>query len=136
MTLGDDVMSVVPDMRLAAESMMIDEGTITRPSGDGGTTDPVTGEWIPDAPATVYTGRARLRQTTAQDQQIVFGDINTTVSRYTVSLPHDAPLVEVGDIFKLTETSDPEVLNVSMRVVIVVGKSVLMYRQLGVEVVE
>lgn len=136
MTLGDDVMSAVPDMRDAALSMLIDEGTISRPGTGGGTIDPVTGDYTPPAGTTIYDGRCRVRHPTAQEQQVVFGDINTTVSRYTVDLPYDAPLVAVGDVFTLTSTADPELAGVPMRVASIVGKSVLIYRQLGLEVIE
>lgn len=136
MTLGDDVLSVVPDLRIAAQSMMIDEGTIKRPGTGTGTLDPVTGDWTPAAGTTIYTGRCRVRRPDAQQQQVVFGDISTTISRFVVNLPSNAPLVAVGDVFTLTATDDPEILNVAMRVVSVVAKSVLMYRQLGLEVVE
>jgi hypothetical protein len=135
-TLGDDVMSVVPDFRLAAQSMMIDEGTIKRPGAGTGTLDPVTGDWTPAAGTTIYTGRCRVRRPDAMQQQVVFGDISTTVSRYVVNLPSDSPLMAVGDVFTLTDSDDPEILDVPMRVVSVLGKSVLMYRQLGLEAIE
>lgn len=136
MTLGDDVMSVVPDMREAAVTLLLDQGTISRPGTGSGTIDPITGDYTPPAGTTLYSGSCRVRHPTAQEQQVVFGDINTTVSRYTVDLRYDAPLVEVGDVFTLTVTADPELADVPMRVASIVGKSVLIYRQLGLEVIE
>jgi hypothetical protein len=135
-TLGDDVMSVIPDMRDAAQSMLIDEGTISRPGTGSGTIDPVTGDYTPPAGTEVYSGRCRVRHPTAQEQQVVFGDINTTVSRYTVDLPYDAPLVAVGDVFTLTVTADAELVGAAMRVASIIAKSVLIYRQIGLEVIE
>lgn len=128
---------MMQDGRQLAATMLIDEGTITRPGTGPGTIDPGTGDWTPPTSTSVYSGPCRVRRpSTAQEQELVFGDVNTTVSRYTVDLPHDAPLVAVDDVFMLIATNDPEVLNVAMRVVTVVGKSVLMYRQLGLEAVE
>lgn len=122
--------------RALAVQLQGDEGTITRGVA-GGTTNPVNGDWTPNPASVVYSGQCRVRRpSTAQEQEIVFGDVNVTVSRYVASLPHDAPLIAVNDTFTLTATEDPEILNVPMRVAIVVGKSVLMYRQLGLEVIE
>jgi uncharacterized protein DUF6093 len=137
MTLGDDVMRVLPDFRLAAQSLMVDTGIITRPGTGGGTIDPITGDFTPPASTSIYNGPCRVRRpSTAQEQEIVFGDVNVAVSRYVVNLPHDAPLIAIGDVFKLTVTDDPEILDVPMRVAVVVGKSMLMYRQIGLEVLE
>lgn len=121
--------------RLAAE-LLIDEGTITRPGGGAGTIDPVTGDYTPSALSAVYSGACRVRKPDAITQQVVFGDVSATVARYVVNLPYDAPLMQVGDVFTLTSSDDPEILNVGMRVASVVGKSALMYRQLGIEVIE
>lgn len=128
---------MMQDGRQLAVTLLIDQGTITRPGTGAGTMDPVTGDYTPPASTLIYTGRCRVRRpSTAQEQELVFGDLNTTVSRYTVDLPFDAPPVDVNDVFTLTVTDDAEVLNVPMRVAAIVGKSVLMYRQLGLEVIE
>lgn len=136
MTLGDDVRTALPDFRIAAQSMLFDEGTITRKGAGAGTLDPVTGDWTPAAATTVYSGACRVRKPDALAQQFVFGDVSTTVSRFLVDLPTDAPLAVVGDIFMLTTSDDPQIVNVPMRVVSIIGKSVLIYRQLGLEVVQ
>jgi hypothetical protein len=121
--------------RRLAESLMIDTGTITRGTGPG-TVDPVTGDYTPGAATVVYAGACRVRKPTAVEQQVVFGDTSATVSRYLVNVPVDAPLFQIGDVFTLTTTDDGELRDRPMRVATVVGKSVLMYRQLGLEVVE
>lgn len=131
-------LSIMQDGRRIARTLLVDQGTIKRPGGGSGTLDPVTGDWTPAAATTIYTGDCRVRaaSTMVREQLIVFGDISTTVTRHIVSLPHDAPLVNIGDVFSLTATNDPEILNVAMRVVAVVSKSILMYRQLGLELIE
>lgn len=122
--------------RLLAVTLLLDQGTISRPGTGSGTIDPITGDFTPPAGSVVYSGPCRVRHPTAQEQQIIFGDLNATRSRYTVDLPFDAPLIAVGDVFTLTATTDAEILDVPMRVATVIGKSVLMYRQLGLEVIE
>lgn len=122
--------------RALAEQLQGDSGLITRPAATPGTIDG-SGVYTPTAAATVYTGPCRVRRpTTAQEQQIVFGDINVTVARFIVNLPYDAPHVAIGDVFTLTVSDDPQILGVPMRVAVVIAKSVLMYRQLGLEVIE
>lgn len=123
--------------RSLAAQLQGDTGSITRPGAAPGTIAPVTGVFTPSPATVVYSGPCRVRKpTTALEHEIVFGDTNVTVSRYVVSLPYDAPLIAIDDVFKLTVTADAEILNVPMRVAVVVGKSVLMYRQIGVEVIE
>jgi hypothetical protein len=122
--------------RQLAVTLLVDVGTINRPGTGPGSIDPVTGDWTPPTSTSVYSGPCRVRRPDALSEQFVFGDISTTVSRFTVDLPHDCPLVAVGDVFTLTTTVDPEIAGVAMRVVSIVAKSVLMYRQLGLEIVE
>lgn len=123
--------------RQLAATLLVDVGTITRKGVGPGTLDPVTGDWTPAVATTVYSGACRVRKpTTGREEQIVFGDINTTVTRHIVNLPSDAPIINLGDVFALTSTNDPQILNVAMRVVSVTSKTVLMYRQLGLELIE
>jgi hypothetical protein len=129
--------SMMQDGRQLAVTLLLDVGVIKRPGTGTGTLDPVTGDWTPPpGTTTVYSGRCRVRRPDALQQQVVFGDISATVSRYLVDLPFNVAPIAIGDVLTLTESDDPEILNVAMRVVSVVGKSVLMYRQLGLEVVE
>lgn len=121
--------------RQLALTLLVDEGTLTRP-GEGGTIDPVTGDWTPASAATVYDGPCRVRKPDGIAQQVVFGDVNTTVERFLVDLPVDVALLNVGDVFTATLSADPELVGRSMRVVAIVAKSVLMYRQAGLEAVE
>lgn len=131
------VLSIMRDGRQIARTLLVDEGTITRKGAGAGTLDSVTGDWTPAAATTVYSGACRVRKpATGREEQIVFGDINTTVTRHIVNLPSDAPIIDLGDVFALTSTNDPQILNVAMRVVSVTSKTVLMYRQLGLELIE
>lgn len=129
--------SAMRDGRQIARTLLLDVGTITRPGSGSGTLDPSSNDYTPPASTTIYTGACRVRKpTTGREEQIVFGDINTTITRHIVNLPVEAPIVNLGDVFTLTSTNDPQILNVALRVVAVVSKSVLMYRQLGLELIE
>lgn len=123
--------------RALANELQGDTGIITRAGSGPGTIAPATAVYTPPAPTTIYNGQCRVRKpTTALEQEIVFGDVNVTVARYVVNLPYDAPLIEIGDVFTLTVSDDGEIRGVPMRVATVVGKSMLLYRQLGLEVIE
>lgn len=131
-----DLQGLAAAGRALAVQLQGDTGTITRPATSSGTIDG-SGVYTPPSSTVVYTGPCRVRRpTTAQEQQIVFGDINVTVARFVVNLPYDAPHIAIGDVFKVTVTNDPQIVNVPMRVAVVIAKSVLMYRQLGLEVIE
>lgn len=123
------------DGRQFAQTLMPDLGTISRGSGSG-TVDPVTGVYTPGVAVVVYSGCCRVRKPNQVEQQTVFGDLSVTVSRYLVNVPFDAPLLQKGDVFVLGQTADGELRGVPMRVTVVGGKSVLVFRQLGVEVIE
>lgn len=132
-----DVAGLAEAGRAIASDLQQDNGTITRKGAGSGVLNPVSGVFSPPAATTVYSGQCRVRKpTTAMEQEIVFGDINTTVSRFIVNLPYDAPIVDIDDVFTLTASDDSQILGVPMRVATIVGKSVLMYRQLGVEVID
>lgn len=132
-----DIAGLAAAGRALADELQVDTGVITRAGSGPATIAPGTAVLTPAAPTTIYNGQCRVRKpTTALEQEIVFGDVNVTVSRFIANLPYDAPLIDIGDVFTLTASVDGEIRGVPMRVVTVVGKTVLMYRQLGLEVIE
>lgn len=130
-----DVVGLAAAGSAIAGQLMPDLGTVSRGSGPG-TIDPVTGVYTPGAASVAYSGKCRVRKPNQIEQQTVFGDLSVTVIRYLVNVPFDAPLLQIGDVFVLGQTADHEIAGVPMRVTAVVAKSVLIYRQLGVEVIE
>ena len=58
MSLGDDVLSALPELQEATESLMIDSCVVERRSGE--VTDPVTGV-VSDAWVTLYEGKCKVQ---------------------------------------------------------------------------
>lgn len=66
--LADDIMRVLPELRAAAESLMLDTCTITRVDPDAirGPIDPATNQYPPLPRITVYSGKCKL-----QDKSVI-----------------------------------------------------------------
>ena len=100
MSIVDDITRSLPEFRQHANDLMLDEAEVTR--GDGSSTlDPETGRLTPSEPPEIYAGPCRLRQPTAQESEILFGDAQIVTTRFVACLPHDAPLLRVGDAVKV-----------------------------------
>lgn len=123
------------ELREMASAALPDTGTVTRP-GTGGTLDPVTGDWTPNAGTVTYTGRMRIRGATAQDSDIVFGDTEVSTSRMIGVLPHNAPEIHVDDVITVNTSSDIHIAARAFRVRVVAHHSYLTDRRLGLEIVE
>jgi hypothetical protein len=93
--------------RRLAESIMVDTCTITRPGSDSGTFDPDTGETVPSARTTVYTGKCRSRSREVLSRVAEMGGQAVTTSAYVVSIPVTTTGVEVGDMVTVTASNDP-----------------------------
>lgn len=133
--IGDDIAEVLPELRSEAESLMVDTAMITRPGGEP-TFDPSTGELTPAAGTTIYEGPCRLRQPTASEAELLFGDEQLTRSRFVACFPHDVTGVQIGDVVTVTESDDPDVLLRSFRVASIPLATFTLYKGFPVEVVE
>ena len=103
------IAAVVDQGRRLAESLMIDTGTITRPTG-GQTWDDETQQSVPAAPATVYTGKCRVRVRPVGDRVVESGGQSVTLASYLLTIPVDATDVQVGDEFTASVSNDPLVV--------------------------
>jgi hypothetical protein len=128
------VRPIVASGRTLASSLLDDTGIVERPSTDPPTIDPVTYVSTPAAPTTVYEGPCRVRTPTNAEQIAIFGEVAVNKQRFLVSFAYDVPLVNIGDVVRITDSEDPHVSVRSFRVVAVPSKTHLMYRQFGVEV--
>lgn len=108
MSLGDDVLHALPDLRAAAWSLMRDTGTISRPGVD--TFNPATGLIEPGVDTVIYDGVLRVRQPTAQESEVLFGEQQVTRLRLIVDVPHDTTGVLVDDVVTVSETADDDLL--------------------------
>ena len=99
MALVDDILSELPVFRAAAESLMVDECTITRP-GDP-VTDPDTGD-VTNTTTEVYAGKCKVQsKDSATANPEAGGAVFTVVSRQ-VHIPANAADVVDGDVVTIT----------------------------------
>lgn len=127
--------STVADGRLLAAELMADTGVITR-GAPAGTLNTTTGVWTPAAGTTIHTGPCRVKTPSLVEQQVVFGDVNETRSRFVINFPHDIPPVLIDDRVTITVSDDAQVGIRHFKVISVPSKTYLILRQLGVEVIE
>lgn len=108
-----DVAAALPGMRDQAESLMLDDCVIRRPSGET-TIDPDTG--LPTTTwTTIYggTGEHEQDRCKVQSEAVVTlnptsGDHTYTVDRWMVHLPVSAAGIKVGDEITITASAlDP-----------------------------
>lgn len=105
----------IAGMQQTVSAALPDVGTVTRDAA-GGTLDPITGEWTPASPTTVYNGPCRLRPPDAEDIEVLFGDTQVTKQRFVGTFPHNAAAFKVGDVLTVTASSDPHIAHRTFRV--------------------
>ena len=101
-TLGADIAAALPELRRAAESMMRDSCTITRPGVQ--TWDEATGVCVAADPVTAYSGPCRVRMAGAGGAKADAGETGWPVADLTVWLPigDQSDTVRVGDLVSIT----------------------------------
>ena len=105
--------SAVAFGRAAAEARMTDACTITRPGAGDPVFDPESGEMVPPAPVTMYSGVCRVKAVTAAVTEVDAGERQVGVVRLEVHLPvehatYDTAKVHRGDTVTVTAaTLDP-----------------------------
>lgn len=129
------VESLIRDGRRLSAETLVDRGEIRRPSAGAQTIDPVTLISTPADGTVVYSGPMRVKKPTQVEREQVFGDVETSTTRYLVNLPHDGETPAIGDVVRLTSSHDPRLLALPLRVSAVMSTSTLMFRQVGVEVI-
>jgi hypothetical protein len=134
--LGYDVLAAIPGLRQQAESLMVDNATIRRP-GDAHVFDPITGALTPSAGTFVFTGPCRLRQPTAQEMQVMFGEQQVTMSRFVACFPLASVIdARIGDLITFDESGDPDVLTRTFRITSVPLSTFSIYKGYACETVE
>lgn len=86
---------------------MLDTCTITRAGTGDGTFDPETGETVPPARTSVYSGRCRVRQPNVGEQTPLVAGQEITLVSAVVAIPWSTTGVEVGDQVAITASADP-----------------------------
>ena len=128
-------MSVTPDLELFrsfAAATFADTCTITVPAGTG-TLNGTTGDWVPDAPATVYDGPCRVRYPSITESDEMFGGTTQKKQRFVVVIPHDVDDIPIGARVTVTDSTDLQLLDRKLAVIAVRSRSFLVDRRLGCE---
>lgn len=125
--------------RILAESLMVDEGVILRPSATS-TLNTMTGVLEPDAPVEIHRGPCRVRMATNQGRgAATFGQTVVTELAMQVWFPWNIPAVQVGDLVRISDLSDEQDAQLpprTLRVAAVPSRTFLHFRELTTEVVE
>lgn len=117
--------------RAAAEALMVETCTITRP-GTAHTTDPTTGK-VSYAGSALYSGKCRVQMMTGTrgDALEQAGERAFVVQSAIISVPATVTGVRVGDVVKVTAAAlDADLTNRQYRVQDVVHKTFVTARRL------
>jgi hypothetical protein len=130
-SLVDDVLRALPEFRAAAEALMVDACTVTRPGES--ITDPETGEVTPSL-TDVYSGPCKVQQTISQASNPTAGSHAFTVQDSRVDFPVSAGPLAVDDVVTITSSAlDPQLVGTVFRVVELFHKSMATAQRTRVE---
>lgn len=134
MAIGDDIVSVLPELRAANASLLVDVGRIVRP--DARTFNPTTGA-LTTPESTVHRGPCRMRQPNGiAEAERLFGDTQITASRFLACWPHDLTGIRIDDVVILEETDDADLLGRRFRILAVPMTTWSLYKAFPSEMVE
>jgi Family of unknown function (DUF6093) len=119
-------------MRDTSASALPDTCRVTRQGGEP-TLNTTTGDLTSPPYDTIYTGACRLRPRGSQELNVLIGDLHETLGSYVVTLPHDAPDVEVDDYLTVTASSDADMVGRSFAVIHVGWSAWQIDRRIGVQ---
>jgi len=126
--LGEAVAWALPELRRAAESLMLDTCTVCPVTG----VDESTG--APTLGTAVYTGKCKVQTTQAQEANPEAGGATYTVQRYAVHVPVGAFVPEIDHVVTITAAAiDAGLVGRKYRVVALLHKSLATAYRLGVE---
>jgi predicted RecA/RadA family phage recombinase len=102
-SLADALADALPELRAAAESLMADRCTVTRPGVGAPTVDEGTGALVQPAGTPVYAGRCRVQVPNVAERDADAGERSWTVQAALVVLPvAGSEQVRVGDVVTVT----------------------------------
>jgi hypothetical protein len=119
--------------RTAAEVMMVDTCTITRAS-EPGVFNETTGQYDLASPATVYSGKCRVKPRDNADRVVQYGQEAVSFWPYVVSVPMSVTDIELDDVVTIAASAlDPALVDLQLRVREVLSGSHLTARRLSCE---
>lgn len=134
MTIVDDIRAVLPELRAANASLLVDLAEILRPGP--GTYNPATRIITPSEPV-IYTGPARMRQPNGiAEAERVFGDTQVTASRFIACFGHDLTGVRIDDVVRVLESADVDLVGRRFRIVAIPMTTWSLYKGFACELIE
>ena len=106
--LGADIAAALPELRIEAESLMVDSCTITR-AGASGVIDEDTGIVGTDTASEVYSGKCRFRPPSVQPKTTDAGETEWSLAANTLQLPASVTGVQIGDEVTGASTLNPDI---------------------------
>jgi hypothetical protein len=120
--------------RAAAESLMVDACTITRPGAGDPVFDPSTGGYTNPEPVTVHAGPCRVQVNAPDSTSEDFGGRSVTTSPLRVSVPMSVTGVRQQDLVTITAAAlDPDLAGRTFRVEYAPAKTHMTARRLECE---
>lgn len=105
--LGSRIAAKLPELRAAAESLMVDSCTVFRPGGGGWVKDPETGYEVPDEGSEVYAGPCKVQTYEAFESKRDVGAATVVLQRYTIHVPVGTGPFEIGDVVTVAARVHP-----------------------------
>jgi hypothetical protein len=103
-------------LRGVAVRSLTGAAVVTRPGTGEPTYDPDTGHATYPPEVHVFTGPCRVQPANTGERTLMLADVETTVRRYAIHLPHVAD-VQLGDTVTVTQAPDPELVGQRLHVV-------------------
>jgi hypothetical protein len=113
MTLADDVVGILPELRAQAMSLMLDQCTIARPGES--VTDPDTGV-VTNGSTLVYSGRCKVQSKDSATSSPEAGGHSFTVVSRQVHIPAESADVRDDDVVTITAARAPQLVGKVYRV--------------------
>lgn len=113
MSLADDVVAALPFLREQAESLMLDQCTISRPGAP--VTDPDTGV-VTNTSTSVYSGKCKVQSKDSSTSSPEAGGHSFTVVSRQVHVPAGSADVRDDDVITITAATLPQLVGKVYRV--------------------
>lgn len=100
--IGDQLATALPELQAEAESLMVTDCRVRRPSGV--TADPGTGaDIVTFKPGAVFTGGCKIQTLQAQVQVVESGRATAAAQSYEVHLPVTSGPYRTGDVVEVLD---------------------------------
>lgn len=127
---GASLIDVLPELRAQAESLMVDQCVVRRPTGHTAQ-DPDTGSEVPEY-ADVFVSPCKVQARTLVALEAEVGGRTSTTVRLELHMPLDVPLVKAYDVAEIVDSHDPQLVGRKFTITAPVAKSLATARRFEV----